>query len=330
MVCDEILLCKISDVQKLFSDLRKSPNDSKVVQEQIIKLLDVLLLANREENYKEIRKFILNGLQKLPKTLNTHLYIESYIKKKVFNFLYGSTTDEMTGFENVTKGNKLSSLPATNFIQRFASKFLLDFDWSAASKYQPIRCLVKHVGARTMILIRPNLVECLMLACDDPSLTNHNLLPKLLNRSKPALNMMLEYMIINRHGLSATHNLRAIIACLNLIKNDYYTSSPSSLSTSLSTSSPSALGFNVDDMLELCIMHQDEQIRLDALSIICEHRKTTNPIPPNHLLIVQSYLENNFSSQSPFFRQRMVSILKKVGAFENTSIGLFVSSLIRY
>ena len=54
------------------------------------------------------------------------------------------------------------------------------------------------------------------------------------------------------------------------------------------------------------------QIRVDALGLLCESKKTTNAPTTEELQMILSFMEFNMNSQSPLFRQQVLTLFKKV------------------
>ena len=57
-------------------------------------------------------------------------------------------------------------------------------------------------------------------------------------------------------------------------------------------------------------------MRIDALGLLCESKKTTNAPSEEELQLVLSFMEYNLNSQSPQFRQQMLTLFKKVSCID--------------
>ena len=51
---------------------------------------------------------------------------------------------------------------------------------------------------------------------------------------------------------------------------------------------------------------------MDALGLLCESKKTTIAPTPEELQMILSFMEYNMNSQSPLFRQQVLTLFKKV------------------
>ncbi|XP_013405137.1 thyroid adenoma-associated protein homolog [Lingula anatina] len=64
-------------------------------------------------------------------------------------------------------------------------------------------------------------------------------------------------------------------------------------------------------VLRAALCHSDDQVRLDALGLLCENPKTTETINSTDFELVKFFLPLNMNSQSPAFRQTMLAFLKR-------------------
>ncbi|VDH97201.1 Hypothetical predicted protein [Mytilus galloprovincialis] len=65
-------------------------------------------------------------------------------------------------------------------------------------------------------------------------------------------------------------------------------------------------------VLQQALCHIDDQVRLDAFAFICESNKTTAVVSDWEVQLIKTFLPWNLNSQSPGFRQLLVSQLKKL------------------
>ncbi|KAL4224170.1 hypothetical protein ACF0H5_017623 [Mactra antiquata] len=64
-------------------------------------------------------------------------------------------------------------------------------------------------------------------------------------------------------------------------------------------------------LLQQALNCKDEQIRLDALALLCENQKTTEVIGDLEFQLISNFIPNNMTNQNPAFRQHFLSLLKK-------------------
>ncbi len=86
-----------------------------------------------------------------------------------------------------------------------------------------------------------------------------------------------------------------------------------SVNPALVSSSNNCLYGNLDTlMLEEAIKSSNDQVRLDAFSLICDNPKTTEPVLEVELDLVRKFLYFNSESAYPAFRQSTVTSIKKL------------------
>lgn len=66
------------------------------------------------------------------------------------------------------------------------------------------------------------------------------------------------------------------------------------------------------EVLRQGLCHSYDDVRLDVFSLLCESYKTTEPIKEQELEYIKFFIHDNFTNQSPAFRQNMMSAFKKV------------------
>jgi hypothetical protein len=63
---------------------------------------------------------------------------------------------------------------------------------------------------------------------------------------------------------------------------------------------------------QLALIHPEEQVRLDMLALVCETRRTTDPITAEELSIVQQFLRINMNVTRAHFRQHMYASMTRL------------------
>ncbi|XP_062911751.1 tRNA (32-2'-O)-methyltransferase regulator THADA-like isoform X2 [Mobula hypostoma] len=65
-------------------------------------------------------------------------------------------------------------------------------------------------------------------------------------------------------------------------------------------------------LMKQALVHKHEQVRLDALGLICETNRTTEAVSQQEMDLVKFFLPYNMNSQSPAMRQKIVWVMKKL------------------
>ncbi|XP_069787225.1 thyroid adenoma-associated protein isoform X3 [Narcine bancroftii] len=65
-------------------------------------------------------------------------------------------------------------------------------------------------------------------------------------------------------------------------------------------------------LIKQALVHKHEQVRLDALGLLCETNRTTEPVSEQEMDLVKFFLAYNLNSQSPAMRQKIVWVLRKL------------------
>ncbi|XP_062827467.1 tRNA (32-2'-O)-methyltransferase regulator THADA isoform X2 [Anolis carolinensis] len=60
------------------------------------------------------------------------------------------------------------------------------------------------------------------------------------------------------------------------------------------------------------LVHQHDQVRIDALGVLCESHRSTETISLEEMQLIQFFIRYNLNSQSPAVRQQICSLLKKL------------------
>ncbi|ESO99953.1 hypothetical protein LOTGIDRAFT_112768, partial [Lottia gigantea] len=230
-------------------------------------------------------------------------------------------------------------------------KEVLDIPWCKRGKYAPLSCLVGNLGASRLIQHCPNITNYIIhqladhtLACycsefyeklytshklelspeksfewfkiwvnpvieglclNCKSTKNHilqYLLPKLMSFSNDILQYMIEYLS-NRDSQSQG-TLGALIMCLRRGRS-------LGLLDDQKSDEKMWCGVVHMDVLKYALCSLDEQIRLDAFSLMCENKKTSKPIKSLEFELVKLFIPNNLNNQAPSFRQHMTAYSKK-------------------
>uniref|UniRef100_A0A3B3YNB9 tRNA (32-2'-O)-methyltransferase regulator THADA n=1 Tax=Poecilia mexicana TaxID=48701 RepID=A0A3B3YNB9_9TELE len=78
-------------------------------------------------------------------------------------------------------------------------------------------------------------------------------------------------------------------------------------------------------LLQQALIHKHDQVRMDALGLVCESHRSTEVLTSQEMDLIRHFLPPNLNSQSPGVRQQTVSLMKKVSCF---SADPFVSSQV--
>ncbi|MED6266285.1 hypothetical protein CHARACLAT_000521, partial [Characodon lateralis] len=131
-------------------------------------------------------------------------------------------------------------------------------------------------------------------------------LPKLLRCSPSSLAHMvraLQDMPPCGTGLSSSRGaLGALMTCLRAARAQGVTSSEEGLWGGLIPLS----------LLQQALIHKHDQVRMDALGLVCESHRSTEVLTSQEMDLIRHFLSPNLNSQSPGVRQQTVSLLKKL------------------
>ncbi|KAI4888638.1 hypothetical protein NFI96_027081, partial [Prochilodus magdalenae] len=64
-------------------------------------------------------------------------------------------------------------------------------------------------------------------------------------------------------------------------------------------------------LLRQALVHKHDQVRMDALGLVCESHRSTETLCTEEMELIRHFLPSNLNSQSPGVRQQTVSLLKK-------------------
>ncbi|XP_030298445.1 thyroid adenoma-associated protein [Sparus aurata] len=65
-------------------------------------------------------------------------------------------------------------------------------------------------------------------------------------------------------------------------------------------------------LLRQALVHKHDQVRMDALGLVCESHRSTEVLTSQEMDLIRHFLPPNLNSQSPGVRQQTVSLLKKL------------------
>uniref|UniRef100_A0A3Q3F2S4 tRNA (32-2'-O)-methyltransferase regulator THADA n=1 Tax=Labrus bergylta TaxID=56723 RepID=A0A3Q3F2S4_9LABR len=65
-------------------------------------------------------------------------------------------------------------------------------------------------------------------------------------------------------------------------------------------------------LLQQALIHKHDQVRMDALGLVCECHRSTEVLTSQEMDLIRHFLPPNLNSQSPGIRQQTVSLLKKL------------------
>ncbi|XP_035256755.1 thyroid adenoma-associated protein [Anguilla anguilla] len=65
-------------------------------------------------------------------------------------------------------------------------------------------------------------------------------------------------------------------------------------------------------LLQQALLHKHDQVRMDALGLVCESHRSTETVSREEIDLIRHFLPSNLNSQSPGVRQQTVSLLKKL------------------
>ncbi|XP_015229151.1 PREDICTED: thyroid adenoma-associated protein isoform X1 [Cyprinodon variegatus] len=65
-------------------------------------------------------------------------------------------------------------------------------------------------------------------------------------------------------------------------------------------------------LLQTALIHKHDQVRMDALGLVCESHRSTEVLTSQEMELIRYFLPSNLNSQSPGVRQQTISLLKKL------------------
>uniref|UniRef100_A0A672GSV2 tRNA (32-2'-O)-methyltransferase regulator THADA n=1 Tax=Salarias fasciatus TaxID=181472 RepID=A0A672GSV2_SALFA len=82
-------------------------------------------------------------------------------------------------------------------------------------------------------------------------------------------------------------------------------------------------------LLQQALIHKHDQVRMDALGLVCESHRSTEVLTSEEMELIRYFLPPNLNSQSPGIRQQTVSLLKKLLCRVKDSTQLLQKRLIQ-
>ncbi|NWX83161.1 THADA protein, partial [Nothoprocta pentlandii] len=131
-------------------------------------------------------------------------------------------------------------------------------------------------------------------------------LPKLLKCSPDSLNYMIKILQAsadaNLGSRSRRGALGALMACLRAARAHGH----------LELSNIMGSGLVSPDCIKQGLVHQHNQVCIDALGLLCETRRSTEIVSVEEMQLIQFFIAYNLNSQAPSVRQQMCSLLRKL------------------
>ncbi|NWX18437.1 THADA protein, partial [Aegotheles bennettii] len=131
-------------------------------------------------------------------------------------------------------------------------------------------------------------------------------LPKFLKCSPDSLNYMIRILQAsadaNLGSRSTRGALGALMACLRTARAHGH----------LELSSIMSSGLVSTECIKQGLVHQHDQVCIDALGLLCETHRSTEIVSVEEMQLIQFFLMYNLNSQSPSVRQQIGSLLRKL------------------
>uniref|UniRef100_A0A8B9I658 tRNA (32-2'-O)-methyltransferase regulator THADA n=1 Tax=Anser brachyrhynchus TaxID=132585 RepID=A0A8B9I658_9AVES len=131
-------------------------------------------------------------------------------------------------------------------------------------------------------------------------------LPKLLRCSPDSLSYMMRILQAsadaNLGSCSTRGALGALMACLRTARAHGH----------LELSSIMSNGLVSTECIKQGLVHQHNQVCIDALGLLCETHRSTEVVSEEEMQLILFFLEYNLNSQSPSVRQQICSLLRKL------------------
>ncbi|KAG8584256.1 hypothetical protein GDO81_008754 [Engystomops pustulosus] len=132
-------------------------------------------------------------------------------------------------------------------------------------------------------------------------------LPKLLKCNPDSLNYMIENLknsaSLNIGSGDNRGALGALMACLRTARTHGHLRFTEKYTWSGRVST---------DLIQQGLVHRHDQIRIDALGLLCESHWSTEVVSPEEMDLVKFFLKYNLNCQSPSIRQQLCYLLKKL------------------
>uniref|UniRef100_A0ABM5FJU4 tRNA (32-2'-O)-methyltransferase regulator THADA n=1 Tax=Pogona vitticeps TaxID=103695 RepID=A0ABM5FJU4_9SAUR len=131
-------------------------------------------------------------------------------------------------------------------------------------------------------------------------------LPRLLKCSPESLNYMIKILQTSAESNVGSCNTRgalgALMACLRTARAHGHLQF-----TDIMHGSLVSIG-----CIKQGLVHQHDQVRIDALGLLCESHRSTEIISEEEMQLIQFFIRYNLNNQSPAVRQQICSLLKKL------------------
>ncbi|XP_077781663.1 tRNA (32-2'-O)-methyltransferase regulator THADA isoform X2 [Podarcis muralis] len=131
-------------------------------------------------------------------------------------------------------------------------------------------------------------------------------LPKLLKCSPESLNYMIKILHTSAESNVGSCNTRgalgALMACLRTARAHGHLKFIYMMHSGLVSITCIKQG----------LVHQHDQVRIDALGLLCESHRSTEIISTEEMQLIEFFISYNLNSQSPAVRQQICSLLKKL------------------
>uniref|UniRef100_A0ACB8G9K8 Uncharacterized protein n=1 Tax=Sphaerodactylus townsendi TaxID=933632 RepID=A0ACB8G9K8_9SAUR len=131
-------------------------------------------------------------------------------------------------------------------------------------------------------------------------------LPKLLKCSPESLNYMIEILQTSAESCVGSCSTRgalgALMACLRTARAHGH----------LHFTDIMHDGLISVGCIKQGLVHQHDQVRIDALGLLCENHRSTETISLEEMQLIKFFIKYNLNSQSPAVRQQICSLLKKL------------------
>ncbi|XP_022790978.1 thyroid adenoma-associated protein homolog isoform X3 [Stylophora pistillata] len=136
-------------------------------------------------------------------------------------------------------------------------------------------------------------------------------LPKLLKCCPESLQFLVQYLQDNNELKES--NLGTLVTCLKIARSlglmDFYKMGQENF-----FNKPASLWCGVvpEQLMRKALCHLDDQIRLDALGLVCDSPRATELITELDLQLLQLFIPHNMNNQAPSFRQQAATHLKRL------------------
>ncbi|RKP26550.1 putative death-receptor fusion protein-domain-containing protein, partial [Syncephalis pseudoplumigaleata] len=201
---------------------------------------------------------------------------------------------------------------------------LLMADWREEMKYGFLGCLVPYVSMARFV--DEKLLASLMMAMSDVVVGSHAMalivtIMEHLTIHDPASEYWSAVWIpfVARGLLASDEIVRKYMGRVvgKLFKFNPSTFAPlyARITEDSSNSSSSGSDGELQDLKhigQLALVHPDEQVRVDLLALVCEARRTTDPVTAEELSLVRQFLRVNMHVAQAHFRQQTTAAMARL------------------